>query len=150
MPVSIEIYRSRIGQFYRYSENHRIYTCSENRNFKTRYKKTYKKTNIPSLMKTIIRMGLFVSILLLLPTSPNATSSKLLSTPRSVMFRVNFEPEFQEKTPPSPEIDHNFLARYKFGNKGQKKGGITIMHWNKGSSILHNKMEEIKVSLRQS
>ena len=35
----------------------------------------------------------------------------------------------------------NFYARYTYGNKKQQ--GIKIMHWNKGSSLLKNKMDEI-------
>ena len=38
-------------------------------------------------------------------------------------------------------VDHNFEARYKFGNK--KVAGIRLLHWNKGSSYLENKMNEI-------
>ena len=36
-------------------------------------------------------------------------------------------------------VDHNFLARYTYGNK--KENGIRLIHWNKGSSFLATKFE---------
>ena len=44
--------------------------------------------------------------------------------------------------PPQP-VNHNFLARYKYGNKEHKKGRIGIIHWNKGLSLLTNKMDDL-------
>ena len=38
--------------------------------------------------------------------------------------------------------DKNFLARYTYGNKRQH--GIKIVHWNKGSSFLQNKRDDIE------
>ena len=49
----------------------------------------------------------------------------------------------EQVLPPTPK-NHNFLARYKFGNRNQKKGGINIIHWNKGSSLLSNKMGDLE------
>ena len=54
------------------------------------------------------------------------------------------QPDHGEQVLPPPPVDHNFLARYKFGNRSQKKGGINIIHWNKGSSILSNKMGDLE------
>ena len=51
---------------------------------------------------------------------------------------------FQHPFQPPPLVNNNFLARYKFGNRGRKKNGITIMHWNKGSSFLMNKKDDIE------
>ena len=42
-----------------------------------------------------------------------------------------------------PQND-NFLTRQKCGNRRRKKNGITIMHWNKGSSFLQNKKDDIE------
>ena len=44
-------------------------------------------------------------------------------------------------------IDHNFYARYKFGNI--KRHLMKLMHWNKGSSYLKNKMDEIEAIVQQ-
>ena len=41
----------------------------------------------------------------------------------------------------TPE-DKNFIARYTYGNKRQH--GIKLLHWNKGSSFLVNKRDEIE------
>ena len=41
------------------------------------------------------------------------------------------------------KIDHNFLAKYKYGNKN--KGGMKIIHWNAGGGFLKNKLAEIEV-----
>jgi hypothetical protein len=41
-----------------------------------------------------------------------------------------------------PPDDNNFLARYKYGNRRQN--GIKIVHWNKGSSFLENKRDDIE------
>ena len=46
-----------------------------------------------------------------------------------------------------PPDDHNFLARYTYGNKRQN--GIKIVHWNKGSSFLQNKRNEIETLIEQ-
>ena len=43
-------------------------------------------------------------------------------------------------TPPS----NNFYARYTYGNKKQ---GIKLVHWNKGSSFLENKMDDKKTKM---
>ena len=57
--------------------------------------------------------------------------------------RKLLEPRLQE--PPvivvNPE-DKNFIARYTYGNKRQH--GIKLLHWNKGSSHLENKKDEIE------
>ena len=41
-----------------------------------------------------------------------------------------------------PSEDNNFLARYTYGNRRQN--GMKIVHWNKGSSYLENKRDEIE------
>ena len=38
--------------------------------------------------------------------------------------------------------DVNFLARYKYENR--REHGIKLVHWNKGSSFLENKTDEIE------
>ena len=43
--------------------------------------------------------------------------------------------------------DHNFQARYKYGNKRQH--GIKILHWNKGSSFLQNKKDDLEVIIEK-
>ena len=45
------------------------------------------------------------------------------------------------------EVDNNFYARYTYGNK--KENGIHLIHWNKGSSMLPNKMSEIQAVVQQ-
>ena len=42
--------------------------------------------------------------------------------------------------------DHNFNARYKYGNK-QK--GLKLLHCNKGSAILENKINEIETIIHE-
>ena len=44
-------------------------------------------------------------------------------------------------------VDCNFWAKYVNGNKKEK--GIRIMHWNKGSSFLHNKINEIETVIEK-
>ena len=51
-------------------------------------------------------------------------------------------PHLKQACPPQP-VNHNFLARYKYGNKEHKKGRIGIIHWNKGLSLLTNKMDDL-------
>jgi len=43
--------------------------------------------------------------------------------------------------------DHNVNARYTYGNK--RHNGIKIMHWNKGSSFLKNKMHDVEAIIQQ-
>ena len=42
-------------------------------------------------------------------------------------------------------VDHNFIARYTFGNR--RHSGIKMCHWNGGSSYLINKMDEIEAAI---
>ena len=43
-------------------------------------------------------------------------------------------------------VSNNFYARYTFGNK---KHGMKLVHWNKGSSFLENKLDEIQALIQQ-
>ena len=45
------------------------------------------------------------------------------------------------------QVDNNFYARYTYGNK--RESGLRLMHWNKGSSMLDNKMGEIEAVVHQ-
>ena len=116
MPVSIEIYRCRIGQFQ--SNKHSI---------NIKYKqKSYSQKKKPNLLSIIIRIALLMSMVSLSSTwSPNLTQPAAHSPAYTATLT---QPGHEERVPPPPAKNHNFLARYKFGNRGQKKGGITIMH----------------------
>ena len=87
---------------------------------------------------------LFLSLAFLSPSwkSHNQTSLSIdsaFSSPNNYIQQGH-----QEKASPPIPKNHNFKARYKFGNRGRKKEGITIMHWNKGSSLLSNKLSDIE------
>ena len=57
--------------------------------------------------------------------------------------------KYNSPTKPQAPVNHNSLSRYKYGNRGKKKNGITIMHWNKGSSILANKLDDIETIVEE-
>ena len=42
----------------------------------------------------------------------------------------------------------NRLAHIKNGNRGQRGRGMNCVYWNKGNSLLKNKMQDIKVIVR--
>ena len=44
-------------------------------------------------------------------------------------------------------INHNFIARYKFGNRN--KSGLKLMHWNAGGGFLRNKLHHIESVVEQ-
>ena len=125
MSVSIDIYRSRIGTF-----------LSDSRNVENRYcrRSSRKIKNI----NPVIRSFKLVFFILVSCALTHLTTQRRIYTPVKLPHQGN-----PVQPPPPVPQDNNFHARYKFGNKGRKRDGITIMHWNKGLSILENKMEEI-------
>ena len=41
--------------------------------------------------------------------------------------------------------DRNFRAKIANGNRGLRGTGIKLLHWNKGSSFLHNKHDVLEM-----
>ena len=136
MPVTIDLYRSRIGQF---------------RSVRIKFKIQYKHNNFNEISKSRISSGMIRIVLLLSMVYLSKAMSienpppSLSRTQSGLTFRVtSTQPGYQEKVTPSRPKNHNFQARYKFGNRVRKKDGITIMHWNKGPSLLSNKLTDIE------
>ena len=125
MAVTLEVYRSRIGQFY--SNRNRV-RIQYNR-------KTYIKSKGRKNMAVISLLLLIYLVPLQSTCSSTAPSLWQSTQPWTAPY-----PKQEGLTHP---INHNFLARYRYRNKRQNKGGISIIHWNKGSSLLANKMGDL-------
>ena len=121
------MYRSRIGQFY---SNRKRVRIQYNR-------KTYRKSKGRG-KQSFISLILILYLISLHSTCPS-TSTKPTSWPAPRPWTA---PYLNQDCLPHP-VNHNFLARYRYGNRGQKKGGINIIHWNKGASLLANKMSDL-------
>ena len=87
-----------------------------------------------------IKFGLaFVILCLVLSTTKNLKPNYIhqnIPPPKSLHFSVS-----------CMVVDHNFNARYYYGNKTEK--GVRIIHWNKGPSYLINKKDEIECLIEQ-
>ena len=152
MAVSIDVYRSRIGQF----NNGRI---GSRQKYKNEPKSTIKSRT--SIFKLILAIASIIAISTIVPSANYAYQSKQsnydVPSPTNPCLTISpcktsstlLKPlpltrcKFQYPTKPPAPTNNNFQARYKFGNRGRKKNGITIMHWNKGSSFLMNKKDDI-------
>ena len=161
MAVSVNVYRSRIGQF----NSSRI-------GFRKQIKKQSKsKRKSPSNIFRIVWV-----IAIILATSTCNSSISTFSTTTQITPKSNYKLQFPLSTAtqsllilptashaeaqlsnhkfyypiqPPTLVNNNFLARYKFGNRGKKKNGITIVHWNKGSSLLKNKKDDIETIIEK-
>ena len=111
------------------------------------------------LTSTTIRIMSILSLILTIsahlqsfatPTSSSVNCSlehsNIHPTSSHLIIPVNSALEIKDDIHPIQCIteDRNFLARYKYGNRRNKKNGMTIMHWNKGPSLLQNKMHDIE------
>ena len=153
MAVSIDVYRSRIGQFGNSKLGRRKkYNSSSNPKVQTR----------SSIISIILAIATIIAISLVAPSNCYSNNSyykpRNLHQTKPAMYLPLSPPltvshtelsqlssqKFQYPFQPPPPANNNFLARYKFGNRGRKKNGITIMHWNKGSSFLINKKDDIE------
>ena len=153
MSVSIEAYRSRIGQFFNPSRKYKMPAVQKS-------SKCQKIKAIPTRTISICILTLVASLLVNPHVSFNPESIKVTTkSPSLPQFEplVNIRPPSPSNKiylplysrfyfPPPQKVpeDNNFLARYKYGNKRDKKNGITIMHWNKGPSLLSNKMHDLE------
>ena len=129
MAVTLEVYRIRIGQFY--SNRNRVRTRIQYN------RKTYRKSKGRKNMAVISLLLLICLVPLQSPCSSTAPSLSLWQSTQPWTA-----PYLKQEGLTHP-INHNFLARYRYGNKRQNKGGISIIHWNKGSSLLANKMGDL-------
>ena len=107
------------------------------------------RTNLKHLSKCgKIYLGLvFLSFLVTLYIDKTLLGRPLIyvSTIRSQPLTDNFTPMQYDVQLLRP-ISNNFYARYTFGNKRQ---GMKLVHWNKGSSFLENKIDEIQALIQQ-
>ena len=124
MGVSLQLYRMTIGVFANIG---RIST-----GWKKSINETTKKSfRVPKLM---------LIFLLLMSHIFTAFSTCLimnLSCPKMSSY------ETSENVSSNRFVDHNFIARYTFGNKS--KTGLKVAHVNIGGGYLTNKLHEIEV-----
>ena len=128
MSISLDTYRSRIGVFrFSYQKKSKQSATLDNIGI-----------SIPKRKQGCYNFLLIISLIcLVLPswtTDQNSVKQKLKASKSGRI--VNYISYFE---------DHNFNARYKYGNK-QK--GLKLLHWNKGSAILENKINEIEAIIQ--
>ena len=148
MPVSIDIYRSRIGQFSSEKFSLKYNLPVDRRSSK------YSNTIVLTIIRILSLLALMASITASTPVpykSPSNTTPGSLTNSHSTQLPYHtcllcLSQPNRDYLPPSNsiQVDRNFLARYKYGNRREKKNGITIMHWNKGPSLLQNKMDDLE------
>ena len=140
MGVTLQVHRQRIGMF----------------------QPTVVKQNTDNLSSpcpsSLSRAGIFTMLLIFSTTIPTAhyntiQSSQICLGPSlsaSTNSRAGNDRGFfssiklQKETPWLSSKDINFYARMTNGNRAQRGHGITILHWNKGPSFLHNKHNYIE------
>ena len=125
MTIPIEMYRSRIGQF-------------SSIRYRVRKPQTSKRHSKSSGRKFMTVISLFILIFFVSYQSTCPSSAPSTVQPPHPWTA----PHLNQACLPLP-VNHNFLARYRYGNKENKKGGIGIIHWNKGPSLLANKMDDL-------
>ena len=132
MAVSIEVYRSRIGQYN--CRNIRIKIVKQ-----MTYKKKRKNRSRPSIITvaififiastlatTVLRIELAISPPTFLPAKlvvmpPTFLPVQLVTVPVSSYLN-----QLGPARPPNP-INHNFLSRYKYGNRNKNKNEALTM-----------------------
>ena len=150
MPVSLETYRIRIGQFSseKYSIKCKVPACRKS-SLRMKSKLTSTTIRIMSILSLILTISAHLQSFAI-PTSSSVNCSlehsNIHPTSSHLIIPVNSALEIKDDIHPIQCIteDRNFLARYKYGNRRNKKNGMTIMHWNKGPSLLQNKMHDIE------
>ena len=129
--VDIAIYRCRIGTFFCLKQP-RLFEC---------------KRRFLSFEKPKCLLILF-SITLCAVLTQQLHSKQHTHFKGSIhfLYKVNVLSWSSLSFKSSEILDHNFLAKYRFGNKGQQ--GIRILHWNKGPSFLENKKDELETVIK--
>ena len=129
MNIDISMYRQRIGYFARIGDNNSTVRGTSNGSSKT-----------PSLVfMTFVLTSIclaFVAGLVVHNSNIGLRQSSSISSEWKcsvVLLKIKNL---------GYEIDHNFLAKYRNGNRN--KGGLKIMHWNAGGGFLKHKLPEIE------
>ena len=134
MGVSLQVYRSRIGTFL-------------STGFKLSKARPTKSTSVKLVM-----------LLTLLVLANTGALVHILHQPQHGVPDIQPQPDqVGDSHLVSETISHNldrpcrlkrkhrnFLAKMINGNRGARGPGIKLIHWNKGSSFLHNKKNEIE------
>ena len=147
MGIEINQYRASIGAFNSTTRN--ISKIKQNSNQPTINQLNYKLF----YTSLIIIIPIFICSLVALyqcdehqysqVTNPNLQSNKYsggVSLDLSTSFIVQYT--LNTLAASSFSMISNFQSKYSNGNR--KNQGVKICHWNKGGSLLHNKMPEIK------
>ena len=135
MGVSLQVYRCRIGTF-------------KSTRTKLSKVKDGNSQSCNAFMGKMLMMFVLLSALAsasLVSTKLNLSSARCQHVPGAA---VHLEPFTDNQLLHRPSRltsrDRNFLAKIVNGNRGLRGTGIKIIHWNKGSSFLHNKHDEIE------
>ena len=131
MNVDLDTYRSRIGSFRTPCQKRfRCLTPS----FKLDASMPTWKSIVLLTFKIVIVSAILAETQLSTLNQPQTEETKILTifNHNYTVNKCNLPPFFE---------DHNFNARYTNGNR---RHGLKLLHWNKGSSLLENKVNEIE------
>ena len=126
MSISIDVYRSRIGKF----------VVPRQKNVKLLTSLDHSKISVPKSSKASYKLKLIIALLCILAftwTTEIKPTRKSLNVTKTKFYQFSYYIPY--------DVDHNFNARYKYGNR---QNGMKLLHWNKGPSLLENKIEELE------
>ena len=132
MSIDIDAYRCRIGSFCHPSQK-RFKDVTPARNRDTSIPNWKSLTLI--FLKFILLSAVFAQVQCSQTQVRQNVENVKLVTSNNREYSIN-KSDFI-----SYSEDNNFNARYKYGNR---RHGLKLLHWNKGQSLLENKVSEIE------
>ena len=144
MGINLQLYRHRIGRFQPQGVQGKYYSLSED----------YTPLPGGKLAKLGVKtFWISISMLILLSAftpaqigsnchNPNHPHSKNPS--RKNFFDMGKVSYYDVNPLRLSSKDWNLYAKITYGNRGSRGAGIKLLHWNKGSSFLQNKHNDIE------
>ena len=145
--IELSSYRSRIGCFSQNIKKRGTFKQIHHQKYGAKRKKMFTL----EALQAILQLVLIVSLIVCEPSSESSEIWPSLTLSQHSLIQTQPTKILQSSAIITSEdfqlVNRNFLARYTYGNKRQN--GIKIVHWNKGSSYLENKMNEIEPIIQQ-
>ena len=130
MGVSLQIFRMTIGIFHGVQMN---MTDQQKKSTKNIGKKSIMTTRVMFIL--ILMLSSLTTITRNDRSSLSCSNSKVVDVPTKATSNRSFV------------VDHNFLARYTFGNK--QRTGLKLAHINMGNGYLSNKLPELELIISE-
>ena len=153
--IELSLYRNRIGCFTNNLKKKGTFKNIHHQKYGRKRRKTFTLEALQAILKLLLIVG-FIACgpihnstfnLSYHPTYNDPITQPTMNLEPVIVVDSNTE-KIAAVAPKAFQLgDNNFLTRYTYGNKIQN--GIRIVHWNKGSSFLENKMTEIEPNIQQ-